>query len=119
MNGIWDEILRQKAELESESNLRGFGVSIEKILGMTLSEFARLDTAIQIFSKVLDCEIWLCPTDSIASQIKQDDPEAVTYTVGELRELIRLNPTPDDLTRINNEKIVFNNSKIVEGMVGL
>ena len=113
MKGIWDEILRQQAEIKSESNLRGFGVSIEQILGMTLSEFARLDTAIQIFSKVLDCEIWLCPTDSIAFPIKQDDPEAVTYTVEELRVLIRLNPTPDDLKRINSVKIVFNNSKIV------
>ena len=115
MNGIWDEILRQKAELESESNLRGFGVSIEKILGMTLSEFARLDTAIQIFSKVLDCEIWLCPTDSIASQIKQDDPEAVIYTVDELRGLIRLNPDPESLRGIHKIKSVFSTSRLIGG----
>jgi hypothetical protein len=48
------------------------------------------------------------------AQVKQDDPGAVTYTVDEMRELIRLNPDPESLQAINNTKSVFGNSRLIE-----
>jgi hypothetical protein len=50
----------------------------------------------------------------MAAQVKADDPGAVTYTVDEMRKLIRLNPTPEDIKRIHNAKSLFNRSRILE-----
>ncbi len=84
------------------------------ILQLKLSELAKRDIAIRIYSEVLGCEIWLCGTEQMASQIKQDDPEAVIYTVGELRRLYRLNPDPESLRSIHNAKAIFPGSKVID-----
>ena len=81
---------------------------------LRLSELAKRNIAIEIYSELLRCNFWLCSNELIALQIKEDYPDAVSYTVDEMREIIRLSPTPEYLKRINNVKIVFNNSKIVK-----
>jgi len=109
LKGIWDEILGQERNSKTEPLLK-----LEQILGMTFSKFAEGDIALQIFSEVLNCELWFCSNREMESQVKQDDPEAITYTVDEMRELIRLiKPTPEDLNSIHEAKTVFNGSRIV------
>jgi len=81
--------------------------TIEQVTNMKLSELAKRNIAIQIFSKVLDCNIWLCSNIEMANQVTSDDPEAITYSVDEVRELIRLRPSPHELRKINDIKAVF------------
>ncbi len=81
---------------------------------MKLSEIENRDIAIQIYSEVLCCNLWLCSNNGMAAQIRRDDPEVVTYTVDELRELLHLNPNPDDLLAIHNAKSVFLGSRVIE-----
>jgi hypothetical protein len=87
---------------------------IEEILGIKLSEFTTRHLGLQIYSEVLGLEIWFCSNETIASQIKHDDPEAVTYTVDEMRELIRLQPTPEELKRLHDARSVFDGSRIIK-----
>lgn len=89
---------------------RTFSTNLEQILKLRLSELANRN--IKIFSEVLGCEIWLCGTEEMANQLRQDDPEVVTYTVEELRKLYKLQPSPKVLRGIHNTKIVFPKSKI-------
>ena len=58
--------------------------------------------------------VWFCSEDDIAAQIRTDEPEAVTYTVGELREIINVKPNPEDLKAIHNAKSVFLGSRVIE-----
>lgn len=84
---------------------------------MRFCDFSKRNIAIKIYSEILDCELWLCSTESMESQIKQDDPSAITYTTGEMKRLIELNLTPEELQNIHNGKNVFNSSKIVDSML--
>ena len=49
----------------------------------------------------------------MAAQLRQNDPEAIIYTVNEMRELLRLESTPGDIKRIRNAKNALNGSKIL------
>jgi len=70
--------------------------------------------ALLVDSRVLGEHVWFCSGEEMAAQIRRDDPEVVTYTVDELRELLHLNPNPEDLKAIHNAKSVFPNSHIVD-----
>ena len=50
----------------------------------------------------------------MVSQVKKDAPTAVCYTAREVRKLIKLNPTPEDIKRIHEAKTVFPDSRIIE-----
>lgn len=106
-----DWLFEVPSRRESEPILRS-----DQILQLKLSELTKGDIAIKIHSEILKCEIWLCPSDSIGSQIRRDDPETAIYTVDELRELIRLRPTLEELRYIQNVKSVFSNSRLIEGV---
>jgi hypothetical protein len=82
---------------------------------LRLSELARRNIAIKIYSDILGCEFWLCSNADMVAQVKQDDPGAAIYTVDEMRKLIRLNPDRESLTGIHNIKSVFENSRLIEG----
>ncbi|HEX3036724.1 MAG TPA: hypothetical protein VHT73_16660 [Thermodesulfobacteriota bacterium] len=86
--------------------------TLENIASVRLSELARRDIALLIHSDVLGCEVWFCSNEKMVSQVKEDNPEAVTYTVSEIRELIKLNPTPEELKSIHSVKSVFSGSKV-------
>ncbi len=86
----------------------------DQILLLRLSELAKREMAVKVYSEILGCEVWLCGSARIALQIREDDPEAITYTVREMRELIKLNPSPEDLKNMHNAKTVFPGSRIVD-----
>ena len=106
MSNIWHDILAKREEPQS--------LEIEGVSRLTLFELSKRDIAIQVYSGFLNCIIWLCSNEEMAAQIKRDDPEAITYSVDEIMNLIKLNPDPDGLRRIHNAKEVFMNSKIVD-----
>lgn len=103
--------------MESDEIKQGSSQNIDKeqILRMRLSEFSSLDTALKIYSGILDSEIWFCSNSEISSRIKGDYPEAVTFTAYELKKLYKLNPSPDDLRSVFNVKSEFKGSKILGG----
>jgi len=113
MSISWESILgadmvvdKQK---QKESNL-----NIQGIQGLPLSVFEKRDLAVETYSEVLDCTIWLCSNNSMVRQIKQDNPGAVCYTTKELEKLIELNPKPDDIKNVNEAKKVFPGATIIE-----
>ncbi len=81
-------------------------LTLECIPGITLAEFARRDIAVEIYSEFLQCKIWLCSNDEIATQLKKDAPEQVCYTLDEIRSLLTLNPSPESLKKIHEAKTV-------------
>lgn len=86
--------------------------SVEGISGIALTEFARRDIAVEIYSEVLGCNIWFCSNDKIATQIRKDSQGQVCYTVEELRHLISLNPGPESLIKIHEAKRIFPKGKL-------
>jgi len=114
MSKIWDTILKkQNHEFEPEITI----INFPKIL---LSEFKKCNMAVEVYSEFLDENIWFCSNEKMASQIKQDDPEAIVYTASELYELYELQelsllePSNEMLKGINNVKSVFKDSKIIK-----
>ena len=90
--------------------------TLDQVSLWTLSQLAKRNMAIEIYSEILDREVWLCSNELMVLQVKEDYPDAVTYTVDEMRELIRLNPTPEDIKRIYDAKSVLERSRIVDSM---
>ncbi len=87
---------------------------LDQILLLRLSELAKGNTAVKVYSEILKCEVWLCSSARIALQLQSDDPEAITYTVAEMRQLIRLNPSAEGLKSIQNAKVAFPGSRVVD-----
>ncbi len=104
----------QKSIRESFNSLRS-QLTVESIPSIKLSDFANLDCAIKIHSKVLNAEVWLCSDNEMEKQINNEEPWITTYTVSEIMELIKLNPSSEDVIRIHSVKEVFNHSKIING----
>ena len=86
----------------------------KEIERLKLSEFEQRDIAVEIHSEVLGCTLWLCSSDTMVTQIKEDAPGAVCYTVGELRHLLSLNPSPESLKKIHEAKAIYPGSTVVE-----
>ncbi|MCH7536117.1 MAG: hypothetical protein IH948_10335 [Bacteroidetes bacterium] len=104
---------RQKSNRELLNILRS-QLTIDDIQNIKLSDFAKLDCAIQIYSEFLGSEIWLCSNEEMVKEIKTDDHEAVTYTIEEMKHLLTLKVSPEEIRRIHYAKNVFNGSKIVD-----
>lgn len=100
-----------KRELIGEGNLN---LTHNDIASMELSDFAERVIAIEIYSEVLGSNIWFCPDDAMAKEIKGDIPGVICYTADELKHLLNLTPTPAEIKTLNLVKEGFKNSKIVE-----
>ncbi len=98
-----DALVAQQKKMEAPLTLEG-------IPGITLAEFARRNLAVEIYSELLRSTFWLCSNDQMFSQIEEDAPGSVCYTVDEMRELIDLDPSPVDLQKIQDAKITFTSS---------
>lgn len=107
---VKENVTTENAQVRSET--LSF-TNLDHILQLRLSELARRDIAMKIYSEILNCELWLCSNNDMAAQLKQDDAETVIYTVDELRRLIKLNPDPEELKAIHNIKSVFPASTIM------
>jgi hypothetical protein len=104
---IWTQILEKRNSTEKDDNLPQ----------LTLDEFAKRNIAIEMFSEILGSNVWLCSNEEMANQIKRDIPDAVCYTSDELRDLLNLYPTPEDIRKLNLVKGQFNNSKIIFSII--
>jgi hypothetical protein len=114
MGNIWNTILKKR----EASYHPGHSSENDDHASLELSEFAKRNMGIEIYSEILGCNVWLCSNEEMASQLRQDDPEAITYTVKELIELIKLQPDSDEIIRINHAKKVFANSRIMYSKLG-
>jgi hypothetical protein len=91
---------------ESDSNKTVTKQDMSDISLITLSEFEQRDMAVEIYSEVLRCTLWLSSDNAMADQIKEEAPGAVCYTVSELRLLINLKPGPESLKKIHEAKVI-------------
>jgi hypothetical protein len=91
--------------------------SIEQIPNMTLSEFSKRSMAIEIYSEILQRNIWFCSNDEMVRQIKTDVPDAICFTSDELKHLLNLNPSPEDIKRINLIKGESDTSRVINALV--
>jgi len=85
-----------------------------KVPEISLTEFARCNIALKIYSSVLNCHVWFCPDGQIIEEVLEDDPTAICYTAAELEKLIEIDPSKDFLKKIHDIKTVFNPSKLIE-----
>jgi len=114
INETFDQFIKNLEDKEKlNKNSIPDNKQIEEISQYTLVELSKRDLAIQVFSEILDCEIWLCSNEEMAKKVKTDDPEAVTYTVNELRHLLTLKVSPEEIKRIHDVKEIFDDSKII------
>jgi len=74
----------------------------------------RRSIGVQIFSEVLNENIWFCSDEEMVDQIQNDDLGAVCYTANELSKLIDLDPSKEFLKKIHNAKSVFEDSRIIK-----
>lgn len=109
--GRWTTRLTEKQRVQQNTDPLP---NLEQILGMRISELAKRNIALKIYSEVLGYEIWLCGTEEMSNQLTQDNPETTIYTANEMRNLLRLYPTPEVIKRIHNVKSLFNRSRILE-----
>lgn len=86
--------------------------STADISDLTLAEFARRNIAVEVYSEIIGCVIWLCSDEEMKAQMEREAPGHVCYTVRELRNLLKLNPSPEDLKKIHEAKEIFPNSTI-------
>lgn len=114
MDNIWNIILKKRDIKDQYKYSYLDNESIENISRLTLLQLANRDMAIQIFSEVLNCEIWLCSNEEMEDQIKNDDPSTITYTVNEIINLINLHTNPDELRRVHETKETFRGSKVLD-----
>ncbi len=113
MNTVVEKIKqRQKSVRESLNSLRS-KITIENIPSIKLSDFAHLDCAIQVYSEILDSDIWFCSNEEIANEAKEENPNSIAYTVKEILDLIKLNPRAQELRKINDIKALFRGSKVI------
>jgi len=101
---------RQLEKIEAEKK----PISLDSINGIELSEFKRRSIGVQIFSEVLNENVWFCSDKKIADQIQKDDPGAVCYRADELSKLIDLDPSKEFLNKVHNAKSVFKNSTLIQ-----
>ncbi len=83
-----------------------------KVPEINLTEFARCNVELMVFSSVLNCHVWFCPDEQMVEEVLEDDSTAVCYTGQELKELINIDPSEDLLKKIHEVKTVFNYSKL-------
>ncbi len=101
-------------EIIEQQNKEETPLTVECIQGITLTEFARRDIAVEIYSEFLGSTLWLCSNNEMAAQIRRDDPGKTCYTLKELRRLLTLNPSPESLKKIHEVKTIFPGSTVKE-----
>jgi hypothetical protein len=99
---------------ESDSDKTVTKRDMSDITLITLSEFELRDMAVEIYSEVLRCTLWLSSDNAMADQIKEEAPGAVCYMASELRCLLKLKPRPEDLRAIHEAKVINPGSVIME-----
>lgn len=99
-------------KLINEQNEQETTLTPEMLPALTLTEFARRNIAIEIYSEVLGCNLWLCSNNEMKAQIVRDAPGQVYYTAKELRNLVKLDLSPKDLMKIHEAKEIFSNSRL-------
>jgi hypothetical protein len=107
----WVEKLEKLIEEQKKQESQ---LCFDDIPTLPLSEFSRRDMAVEIYSEIFGREIWFCSNKGMTAQVRRDDPEAVCYTADELRNLVKLNPSPNDLKRINEAKTTFPDSTVIK-----
>jgi len=107
LNGKDTRILEETAK-KIETNL------YDELRNIKLDEFSKRNTSIEVYSDVLETNVWFCSDKEMVDQVQNDDPTAVCYTAEELQNLIGLNPNVDLLKKIHDTKTVFNPSKLIE-----
>jgi len=105
------EIEQRQLEIIETENKQ---ITLETINGIKISEFKMRNLAVEIYSEILNENIWFCSNTDMAKQIKGDDPTAICYTADELQKIIELNPSEGFLKKIHDTKTVFENSKIIK-----
>ena len=113
MSISWESILGTDMLIDKQKQKES-KLSIQDTQGLPLSVFEKRDLAVEIYSGILDCNIWLCSNDSMVKQIQRDNPGSVCYTAQELKKLIELNPRLDDIKNVNAAKQVFPRATIIE-----
>ncbi len=96
--GYLDKLEKFIANEKEKKNLSDNpNITTDYALKMRFSELAKSKTDSRVYSDVLQCEIWLCIDKEAAAQIEQDDPEAICYTLAEVKEILGRNPNLEDL----------------------
>jgi hypothetical protein len=103
-------------QIEAELKKQETPATLESIPGIKLSEFERRDLAVEIYSEVIGCTLWLCSNEKMVRRIRKDAPDSVTYTTAELRSLLRLNTDAENMKKIHDIKSVFLGSTIAESI---
>jgi len=118
--GYLDMVKEIEARLKTERESDAQGettppseLTLESIPRLTLSELEKRNLAIEVHSDILNCTLWVCPSEEAVKQIRRDCPGAICYTVRELRELLKGNLSPEDLKRIHDVKSTLG-SKVIE-----
>lgn len=111
----WKLVEVEKANIEGEVGTKKNPTeNFDHILGLKLSELAKRNMALEVFSEVLNENIWICSDEEMVNQITGDNPKAICYTAREMIELIKAKPTPEDVKRIHMTKVLFSGSRVVE-----
>ena len=109
--GYWlDKLEKAKAEIKRKET----PATVEGISDMRFSELERRNLAVEIYSEILGCSVWLCGNGKMVNQLQKDAPDALVFTVGEFKHLVELNPGPEALKQICTAKKTFPGSAIVE-----
>jgi len=108
MNIVKEIEQRQLEKIEARNEPMG----VDEVCGISIDEFRKRNIAVEIYSEILNENIWFCSNEGMADQIQNDDPGAVCYTADELIKLLDLNPTKDFLRKVQNTKSVFEDSRI-------
>lgn len=87
---------------------------IESIPFIPLSELSERNMAIEVYSEVLKCKVWFCSNNDMVSRVRNDIPDAICYTVKDIRNLLTFNATTEMLKRIHSIKKVFPYAEITE-----
>lgn len=109
--GYW---LSKFEKAQAETKEAEIPATLDHISNMRFSELERRNIAVQIFSEILGCTVWLCGNNKLADKIRRDSSDAVVYTTAEFRCLIDMNPGPEALKEIHAAKQTFPGSTIVE-----
>lgn len=86
----------------------------EQIADLGLNDFSKKGIAVEVYSSILNCNVVFCSDERVLADMQTSNPELVSYTASELKEIINLNPNAETLIAINNLKSVFPNSRVID-----
>jgi hypothetical protein len=102
---LW-EIPSQQAEKDKRRKQEELQVA--DISPLTLTELSRRNMALEIYSELLGCTIWLCSNTEMVKEIQKDDPSAICYTVDEVRRFLELKATQGGIGSEETKALLFN-----------